>query len=396
MICYICFMIRKIVIASDSFKGSLTSQEVAEAAAAGVRRALPDCEAVGICIGDGGEGTAEAMAAAGGWKRRAVTVQDPLGRPTEAGYFISDEGMALMEMASASGLTLLKAEERNPLLTSTYGTGEMMLDAIRNGCTSITIGIGGSATNDGGTGMLEALGFRFLDSEGKHIRGLCGGRLAEIASIDPSDADPGIMKVNIIVACDVDSPFCGAEGSTHVFAAQKGADAEATDILESGMQSLCDVIMQMTGTDLSRTAGAGAAGGLGGAMTAFLNARLTRGTDAVLDATGFDDKIRDAGLIITGEGRIDSQTCRGKAVSGVLERARKHGIPVIAIAGIVEMTDDEIRQSGFAAVCPIGPRPQNESDLEHAMLPEVAKRRISETVAKVLESLSPSLCRESL
>lgn len=389
-------MIRKIVIASDSFKGSLTSQEVAEAAAEGVRRVLPECEATGVVISDGGEGTAEAMATGDGWTRKIVTVHDPLGRCIEACYFMSEDGKALMEMASASGLTLLKAEERNPLLTSTYGTGEMMLDAIRNGCRSITIGIGGSATNDGGTGMLEALGFRFMDRNGRQINGLCGARLSEIASICRNDVARCIMDTEITVACDVDSPFCGPDGATHVFASQKGADSNAIRILEEGMKSLCDLIRETVGTDLADTAGAGAAGGLGGAFTSFLNARLTKGTDAVLDAIGFDGKLMDADIVITGEGRIDAQTGKGKTVSGILERARRHGIPVIAIAGIVDMSEEEARERGFASVLAIGPRPQNESDLENAMLPEVAKRRISDTVAKALESLSPSSCRESL
>lgn len=389
-------MIRKVVIASDSFKGSLSSLEVAEAAAAGVRKALPGCETVGVCIGDGGEGTAEAMAAAGGWKRRSVIVHDPSGRKTEASYFISDDGKAVMEMASASGLTLLRPEERDPLTTSTFGTGEMILDAVMNGCRNITIGIGGSATNDGGTGMMEALGFGFISSDGSRITGLCGARLADIAGIDSSRVYPEISETDFTVACDVDSPFCGKEGATYVFAAQKGADAAALGILESGMQSLCRIIRETTGKDLSRTAGAGAAGGLGGALCAFLKARLTKGTDAVLDMIGFDGIISGADLIVTGEGKIDGQTGRGKVISRVVKRAARYKIPVVAIAGIIDIEEDEIRRSGLAAAYPIGPRPKDKSDLEYAMRPEVASYRISDTVAKALASLSPSAYREIL
>lgn len=456
---------KKIVIASDSFKGSLTSQEVADAVAHGIMKAMASasdthmpepcdmtelcnmpepcnmqetkqkteqtvadhCEIIELAIADGGEGTTEALAAALGATFITIQVHDPLGRPIEARYAIIDYPIngqdnnyadretqtsqtnrtAIIEMSAASGLTLLSPEERNPLLTSTYGTGELILDAIRKGCTRFLIGIGGSATNDGGTGMLEALGFRFIDKDDHEITGMNGGRLSEIAAIvKPTSQDrckhgqigstlheDKLANFEFITACDVDTPFCGPDGATAVFSAQKGATPEMQIILEKGMQNLNRIIAQTTGIELSIISGTGAAGGLGGALYAFMNSELKSGIDMVLDTIGFDEIIKEADLIITGEGRIDSQTGKGKAAAGVLKRASKAGVPVLAIAGMVDMTPKEIAESGFAAVLPIGPKPQNESDLEHAMLPEVASENISNTVSKALVSLFPSWFR---
>ena len=389
----------KIVIASDSFKGSLSSAEVAAAAAKGVHEALPECQTVCMEIADGGEGTAATLTRALGGHLVSIEVSDPLGRRITAEYGIAEtdgQKIAIIEISQASGLTLLSPRERNPLLTSTYGTGEMILDAARRGCRRFLAGLGGSATNDGGTGMLEALGCRFLDSDGQTITGLCGNRLAQIAVIDTSDIPKEISGSEFLTACDVDTPFCGHEGAAAVFGPQKGATPEAVSLLEEGMQHFNSIIEKTCGTDLSRIKGTGAAGGLGGAFHAFLGAKLCSGTEMVLDAIGFDAMAKDADLIITGEGKVDCQTSRGKVISGVTARARKYGVPVIAIAGIVDMNEDSIRQSGLAAVCAIGPRPQNESDLEHAMRPEVASRNISDTVAKALVSLSPSLFRGNL
>ena len=395
---YICIM-SKIVIASDSFKGSLSSLEVARAAAAGIMRILPGAEIVCIETADGGEGTAETLTRA--FKGTTVTaeVSDPLGRKIRADYGITEvngKKTAVIEMSRASGLTLLKASERNPLFTSTYGTGEMILDAITKGCRRFLIGIGGSATNDGGTGMLEALGFMFMDTDGQRITGLCGGNIGKIAGIDGSKVPHEVLESEFIIACDVDTPFWGPEGAAAVFGPQKGATPATVAILEEGMQSLGQVIIRDLGIDLSAVKGSGAAGGLGGAFHAFLNTRLNRGIEMVLDSIGFEETINGADLIITGEGKIDNQTAKGKVISGITARAQKHGIPVIAIAGIVDMDEDSIRESGLEAVWAIGPLPQDESDLEHAMRPEVASRNITETIARVLESLSPFLFRANL
>ena len=304
-------------------------------------------------------------------------------------------------MAQASGLTLLADDERNPLYTSTYGTGEMILDALGKGCRRFLIGSGGSATNDGGTGMLEALGVRFLDMAGNEIRNCCGCKLRSIRAFDESRMEPAIKESVFTVACDVNTAFCGEEGATKIFAPQKGASDKDMEILESGMRSLNDIIRETKGMDLSQTEGAGAAGGLGGAFMAFLNAEPVRGVDLVFDSIGFDEMIKDADLVITGEGRIDSQSCRGKLINGVAERAGRLDIPVLAIGGMVDPinTDDsgnEVMMHRFMAIRRIAPRPQSKSDLEHLMRPEVASQNISDTVAKALAELFPSSCHESL
>ena len=378
---------RKIVIASDSFKGSLSSMEVAKAAAIGINAVMPDCSVTLLEIADGGEGTFKALTHHFNGQITETSVTDPLGRKVNASYgtaVIDGRKTVIIEMAQASGLTLLSPQERNPLHTSTYGTGELILDAFGNGCRRFIIGIGGSATNDGGTGMLEALGFRFIDKAGHPMNGMCGGNIGKVGSIDHSDVPEGILGSEFMIACDVDTPFCGPEGAAAVFGPQKGATPETVAILEKGMQNLNSVIMQTYGTDLSDMEGSGAAGGLGGAFKACLGADLRRGIDIVLDTMDFTEKIKDADLIITGEGRIDSQTAKGKVISGIISRAATSGIPVTAIAGIVELSDKERSEMGLAGAYAIGPRPENESDLEYAMRPEVASKRISETIVKVL------------
>ena len=347
-------MKRKIVIACDSFKGCLGSGEVASAVAEGIRRVIPDAEIIISETADGGEGTGGILTKSMGGETVTVSVNDPLGRLINAQYGIistdisslktageatekatgkateESEGVtgkasgkattAIIEMAQASGLTLLSKEERNPLLTSTYGTGEMILDAFSKGCRKFLIGIGGSATNDGGTGMLEALGFRFLDKNGKEIKGCCGGRLGEIADIDSKLVSQEILDSEFIIACDVTTPFCGEEGATHVFASQKGADEEAIETLEKGMQSFAQVINNKYDINLNDIPGSGAAGGLGGAFKTFLNADLKSGIDMILDAAGFDDIIEGATLVITGEGKIDFQSSKGKVIDGICKR----------------------------------------------------------------------------
>lgn len=381
---------QKIVIASDSFKGSLTSAQVAQAASEAVRDVCPDCVVVSLCVGDGGEGTASALASVLGAETHDASVHDPLGRKLKAVYhtFRSDGTLtAIIESASASGLSLLSPDEYDPLAATTYGTGELINAALEYGCRRFLIALGGSATNDGGTGMLEALGFRFMDAEGRIIESLCGGKLGRIAGIDVSDAHSAIAESEFIAACDVDTPFCGPDGASAVFAAQKGAGADAVATLEAGMQSFNMIITGRTGTDLSEIPGAGAAGGLGGALKAFLGARLVKGVDMVLDALDFDAKIKDADLIITGEGRIDSQTSKGKVISGVAERAARQDIPVIAIAGLVDLPESEWESAGLASVCPIAPRPQTAEALKESMSPGIAYGAVRRTVRAVLQML---------
>ena len=338
-----------ITLAFDSFKGSLRSDEVADAFEEGLRTVLPDCEVRKAYVADGGEGTMEAIVKSLNGSFIETTVSDPIGRAVKARYGIIDNGQtAVIEMAVASGLTLLKPEERNPMHTTTYGTGELIADAISRGCRRFLVGIGGSATNDGGTGMFSALGFRFLDKERNALEG-CGGTLAEIVSIDASQAMSELKDCEFIIACDVTAPLYGPNGAAHVFAPQKGANKEMVAQLDAGLRNFASAIYQFNGKDVAHIPGGGAAGGMGAGMYALLNSRLERGIDMVLNAIRFDDIITGSDFVVTGEGRIDRQTVMGKAPSGILRRASAQGIPVIAIGGRVEWCD-ELRKSGFAKI----------------------------------------------
>ena len=369
----------KIVIASDSFKGSMSSLDVATAASAGVIEVYPDSEIVSVNVADGGEGTVEAIVDALGGEIVKVQVSDPLGRKIETSYGIAGE-TAILEMAAASGLPLLTAEERNPWATSTLGTGEMIMDAIARGCRKFLVGIGGSATNDAGVGMLQAMGFRFYDANGELITQGCGGMLGSIARIDDSLVSAAVKESQFTVACDVDTPFCGPEGAAPVFAPQKGADAEMVKRLDEGMASFAKVITEKYAIDIVPVAGAGAAGGMGGAFRAFLGATLKKGIDMVLDAIDFDTTIQGANLVITGEGKVDFQTAKGKTAAGVLNRAKQQHIPVVAIGGCVEMCDSLV-QMGFAGIYPIL---EEKVPLEIAMQRDFAMNNVRKTVAKIV------------
>ena len=369
----------KIVIASDSFKGSMSSLDVATAASAGVIEVYPDSEIVSVNVADGGEGTVEAIVDALGGEIVKVQVSDPLGRKIETSYGIAGE-TAILEMAAASGLPLLIAEERNPWATSTLGTGEMIMDAISRGCRKFLVGIGGSATNDAGVGMLQAMGFRFYDANGELITQGCGGMLGSIARIDDSLVSAAVKESQFTVACDVDTPFCGPEGAAPVFAPQKGADAAMVKRLDEGMASFAKVITEKYAIDIVPVAGAGAAGGMGGAFRAFLGATLKKGIDMVLDAIDFDTTIQGANLVITGEGKVDFQTAKGKTAAGVLNRAKKQHIPVVAIGGCVEMCDSLV-QMGFAGIYPIL---EERVPLEIAMQRDFAMNNVRKTVARIV------------
>lgn len=368
----------KIVIASDSFKGSLSSIEVAQAATRGIKAVYPDCYVIAVNVADGGEGTVEAIVNTLGGDIVTATVSDPLGRPIQARYGIAGN-KAIIEMAAASGLTLLRPDERNPWLTSTHGTGELIMDAMRRGCRQFLIGIGGSATNDAGTGMLQAMGFRFYDHQNQEIEHCCGGTMHLIARIHDSEVAEGVRQSQFTVACDVDTPFCGKEGAAPVFAPQKGADPDMVARLNAGMASLAEVIENKYHINIVPVAGAGAAGGMGGGFRAFLNATLKRGIDMVLDTIDFDQTIAGADLIITGEGKIDIQTAKGKTAAGVLARAKAQDIPVIAIGGCVERCES-VEQMGFAGIYPIT---EEKLPLEIAMQAEVAAANIEKTIKKI-------------
>lgn len=354
---------KKIVIASDSFKGSVSSMEVAECAELAIHKVFPDCEVMKIPVGDGGEGTVETLITAMDGKAVSCTVHDPLMRPIEAVYgILGDNRTAVIEMATASGLTLVPLPERNPLLTTTYGTGELIKDALDRGCRNFLIGIGGSATNDAGTGMLQALGFRFLDHEGEEL-GLGGQILDKVRSVDRSVVLPELREATFTVACDVNNPFYGEKGAAYVFARQKGADDAMIRSLDAGLRNLAGVIKRIEAIEIDDIPGAGAAGGLGGGCVAFLRAALKPGIQMVLETLRFDERIQGADLIITGEGKLDKQTCMGKTPYGVLQAGRRQSIPVIVMGGSVEEVE-ALNQSGFLAVFPLLPYPVS---LEQAM-----------------------------
>ena len=380
---------KKIVIASDSFKGSLSSTEVAEVAASAINEVFQDCKTVCINMADGGEGFMDSLCVALEGAKVSCSVHDPLGRLIVSEYALADlpgKGMtAIIEMSRASGLPLVPPELRNPMETSTFGTGELIYDALDKGCRYFLIGIGGSATNDGGTGTLAALGWRFLDS-GENILPPTGASLEKISRIDDSGKDPRLKDCSFKVACDVDTPFCGPEGAAFIFAPQKGAGPEMVEALDIGLASFADVIKESIGSDVRNIPGAGAAGGLGGALKAFLGAELLPGAEMVLETVGFDSQAEGANLVITGEGRIDGQTKRGKAPYCVLRHATRLGIPTVAFAGSVA-DSAALQDLGFKAILPINPP---GLDLETAMRPEVAQRNLHDTVVQMMSHLEQS------
>lgn len=324
----------KYLIATDSFKGSLTSMEAAACMQEGIRRIFPDADIRTMPAADGGEGTVASVLA--GMPGRAVTetVLDPLGRPVEATYAILDTGEAVIEMAQASGLLLVDAAERDVLSASTYGTGQLIRKALDMGCHTICIGIGGSATNDAGAGMAQALGARLLDEDGNELPP-GGGALGQLAKLDCGDLDPRLADTEILVMCDVNNPLCGPEGASYVYGPQKGATPDMILLLDDNLRHFADVVEKELNISARDIPGAGAAGGLGMGLVCFTGARLVRGIDAILDLASFDEKLADIDVVLTGEGKLDPQSMRGKVIFGVLERCEKQNVPVIAICGRV-------------------------------------------------------------
>ncbi|MFA3759309.1 glycerate kinase [Yersinia sp. 2466 StPb PI] len=340
----------KIVIAPDSYKESLSALDVAVQIEAGFRTQFPDAQYIKLPVADGGEGTVEAMVSATTGRIIQVNVTGPLGDEVAAFYGISgDEKSAFIEMAAASGLELVPPELRNPLKTTSYGTGELICNALDQGVKHIIIGIGGSATNDGGAGMVQALGVKLLDKQGKQI-GFGGGKLAELDVIDISGLDPRIKQCQIDVACDVTNPLTGSEGASAIFGRQKGATPEMVSQLDDGLQHYAGIIKRYLDIDVDQVEGAGAAGGLGAALLAFCGATLSPGIDIVTDALGLDALVRDATFVITGEGRIDSQTIHGKVPIGVARVAKRYNKPVIGIAGSLTDDVDVVYEHGLDAV----------------------------------------------
>ena len=374
----------KVVIAIDSFKGSLTSTEAGQAVAIGILQQFPQCQIKLLPIADGGEGMLAVMLNTVEGEVQYLTAHNPCMENIRTSYGISADGTtAFIEMANISGLPLIRKEQQNPMKTTTYGTGELIRDALEKGCTQFIIGIGGSATNDAGIGMLQALGFEFLDKKYQPL-GFGGEILGKIDSINIRKVDPKVKSAHFIVACDVQNPFYGPNGAAAIYARQKGANDAMIEELDRGMQAFAQVIQRETGKDISMIPGSGAAGGMGGGMLAFLNAELRSGADLLLDLSHFESQIEGADLIITGEGRMDRQSLMGKITGKILEAGKRKEIPVIAFAGSI--ADIEIMESaGFKGLFATKP---DSMPLEEAMKPDIAIQNIRSALASAhLEAL---------
>lgn len=343
-----------LLFASDSFKGSLSGKKTSELLTKAATQVFGQCKCIGVPVADGGEGTADAVLLATGGGRVSVMVHDPLMRSIQASYGKIDENRAIIEMAAASGLPLLAEEERTPAKTTTYGTGELIAAALKAGCREITIAIGGSATNDGGMGCMSALGVRFLDKKGQELPGI-GENLKHVAHVDTSGIIPQTKDATFTVICDVTNPLCGKNGATCIYGPQKGGTPELLQELEAGMCNFRDVIIKEFGINLDGFSGAGAAGGLGGALAAFLHADMKSGIETVLDLIDFDARLNGTSLVITGEGRLDGQSCFGKVVQGVGRRCKKQGIPAIALVGCTGDGAEQILKDGITAIVKTAP-----------------------------------------
>lgn len=340
----------KIIVAPNSFKGSISATQAAKAITRGVRQAFPDAEVVEIPVADGGDGTVEALVSARHGTYQSVNVEGPLGDPVLASYgLLDDRRTAVVELATASGYVLVSPAMRDPRKTSTYGFGQLLEAARKAGATTIIAGIGSSATNDGGAGMAQALGYRLLDGASRDLR-RGGAALLRLGRIDATGLDPGWRSVKVLVACDVTNPLTGPEGASHVYGPQKGADLETVLLLDRALAHFAKVIEQDLGKRVADLPGAGAAGGTGAGLVAFLDAKLVSGAELVVGASGFDRALSGADLVITGEGRVDGQTAYGKAPGEVARRAQAAGIPVLVIAGSKGTGWETLSDKGVSAV----------------------------------------------
>ncbi len=339
----------KFLFASDSFKGTLSSKRTIELLSEAAHEVFGACTCEGVPVADGGEGTTDAVVQASEGEIRKVIVHGPLMEPEEASFGVLDEHRAVMEMAAASGLTLIPAEHRDPRKTTTYGTGELLKSILDQGFTDISIAIGGSATNDGGMGCMRALGVKFLDQDGKELEGR-GEDLSRVAKIDSSGMDARLRQANMTVMCDVNNPLCGKNGAAYTFGKQKGGTPQMLDELESGMQNYRDVMIREFGVNPDEMPGSGAAGGLGAALQVYMNASLKSGIETVLDLIDFDARLDGVSLVVTGEGQTDWQTCFGKVVQGVGLRCKKHGIPAVALVGAMGKGAEQIYEYGICSI----------------------------------------------
>lgn len=372
---------KRFVVIPDSFKGTLSSGEVCSIMEQSILKVLPDAQVVKVPVADGGEGSVAAFLEALGGEHRVVKVHGPYGEEVEGFYGLLPDGTAVIEMAAAAGLPLV-GNNKNAEKTTTYGVGELMLAAAKSGCRRIIMGLGGSATNDGGCGAAAACGVRFFDARGKAFVPV-GETLDKIFHIDISDIAPELQQLPVITMCDIDNPLCGPKGAASVFGPQKGADAAMVGRLDAGLNNLAKVVGQDLGKDILKLPGAGAAGGMGGGMVAFFNSPLQMGIETVLDAVGFDKLIQDADIIFTGEGRFDEQSMMGKVICGVTKRAKRAGVPVICVAGGLESIPQEAYENGLTAAFSINQKPLA---LEEAL--PLSRQNLSITMENIVRTLA--------
>lgn len=372
----------KILIAVDSFKGSISSTLASSAISEGIKEVYPKAEILTVPLADGGEGTVEALVRAVGGQLYRKEVVGPLGKKIEAVYGMTQDGAtAIIEVASACGLPLLTEKEQNPLLTTTYGVGELLIDAMERGCRKFIIGLGGSSTNDAGVGMLQALGFKFLDANGKEV-GFGGKVLAEITHIKTTEKHPLLEQCFFQVACDVQNYLYGKDGAAYVFGPQKGATPEMVEELDKGLRNLAEVVRKDLGIDIHKVKGAGAAGGLGAAFSGFLHSEMRSGINLILDFIDLESKLQNVDIVITGEGKLDGQTSMGKAPSGVAHMAARRNTPVIALAGTVKQDDFSVNKDGMTACFSIINRPM---ELQEAMDLDTAYQNLRFTTCQILQ-----------
>jgi glycerate kinase len=381
----------RIIVAPDSYKGSLSALSVANAMKKGVLAIFPDAEVIKIPIADGGEGTVEALVSSTSGLVVHESVRGPLNNEVKSLWGILGDGTtAVVEMAAASGLTLVPQSERNPLITTSFGTGQLIKAALDRGIRKIIIGIGGSATNDGGAGMLQALGVRFTDGDGKDLP-LGGAALAKLAAIDTKEIDGRLAQTDIMVACDVDNPLCGFKGASAVYGCQKGATIEMITELDAALKHYAKIATVTTGRNIAEYPGAGAAGGMGAGLLFFTNAKLCSGIDIVLDAVGFSELVKNADLVITGEGYTDWQTAFGKAPVGVASLAKKYNVPVVCLSGGLGQGNEAVLELGIDALQSIAPGPitLEESMLKAESLIEEAALRLCKLMCVGFKVMSP-------
>ncbi len=354
----------KFVIAPDKFKGSLTGFEYCNAVEEGIRMVFPDAEVLKIPLADGGDGTIDVVKHYIGGERFSLTANDPLFRPLKTAYIFSKtKAIAFLEMAEISGLKILTQQERNCMHTTSLGFGELIVDAIDRGAKELILGIGGSATNDGGMGMAQAIGFRFLDVAGKELKPV-GSNLTKLNTIDTTNVLPKLKEVEVKVACDVSNPLYGPNGSAYIYGIQKGASPSEIEQLDKGLENYAKVVKETFGVDVQNIKGAGAAGGMGAGCSVFLNAELVSGIDLIKEIADFDASLENVDWIVTGEGQLDSQTLSGKTISGVLTSAKKKNIPVAALCGSVTVTKEELLDFNLGYVASVS---ENSKNLTEAM-----------------------------